>query len=41
MVEPNTHETHSIYTNLNDEQQFRLNIINEIKDYLIAEIKGR
>ena len=35
------HETPNIYPNLNDQQQFRLNKINEIKDYFIAEIKGR
>ena len=34
MVEDNSIET----SNLND-QQFRLNKINEIKDYFIAEIK--
>ena len=28
-------------TPLNDEQQFRLNKINEIKDYFVAEIKDR
>ena len=28
-------------TPLNDQQQFRLNKINEIKDYFIAEIKER
>ena len=28
-------------TLLNDEQHFRLNKINEIKDYLVAEIKER
>ena len=33
-------ETHSIYLDLND-QQFRLNKINEIKDYFVAEIKER
>ena len=33
-------ETHNIYPNLND-QQFRLNKINEIKDYFVAEIKER
>ena len=35
-----------MYPNLNavllsDQQQFRLNKINEIKDYLVAEIKER
>ena len=28
MVECNSHETHNIYPNLNDQQQFRLNKIN-------------
>ena len=32
---------HIIYPNLNDQQQFRLNKINEIKDYFVAEIKDR
>ena len=51
MTECNSHETHYIYPNLNsvplhavtrnDQQQFRLNKINEIKDYFIAEIKKR
>ena len=41
MVECNSHETHNIYPNLNDQQQFRLNKINEIKDYFVAEIKER
>ena len=50
MTECNSHETHYIYPNLNsvplhavtrnDQQQFRLNKINEIKDYFIAEIKA-
>ena len=30
-----------VYPNLNDQQQFRLNKINEVKDYFIAEIKER
>ena len=34
-------ETHSIYPNLNDQQQFRLNKFNEIKNYFVAEIKER
>ena len=33
-------ETNSIYPNLHD-QQFRLNKINEIKDYFVAKIKER
>ena len=49
MTECNIHETHHIYQNLNasplsatqlnDQQQFRLNKINEIKDYFIVEIE--
>ena len=45
------HETPNMYPNLsaallnavllNNQQQFRLNKINEIKDYFIAEIKER
>ena len=40
------HETPNMYPNLtpsplNDQQQFRLNKINEIKDYFIAEIKEK
>ena len=38
-------ETNNIYPNLSqtlsDNQQFRLNKVNEIKDYFIAEIKER
>ena len=34
-------EAHNIYPNLNDQQQLRLNKINEVKDYFIAEIKER
>ena len=37
----NSHEIHNIYPNLHDQQQFRLNKINEIKDYIFAEIKER
>ena len=32
---------HLIYPDLNDQQQFRLNKINEIKDYFFAETKER
>ena len=39
------HKTPNIYPNLNanisNEQQFRLNKINEIKDYFLAEIRER
>ena len=42
-IEHNFHETRNMYPNLNanipNDQQFRLNKINEIKDYFIAEIK--
>ena len=46
MAECNFHETPNMYPNLtatplNDQQQFRLNKINEIKDYFVAEIKER
>ena len=43
--ECNSYETHNIYlhlgVSLNYQQQFRLNKINEIKDYFVAEIKKR
>ena len=39
MAECNSHETHNIYPNLHDQKQFRLNKINEMKDYFVAEIK--
>ena len=47
-VECNSHETPSMYPNLSaaplnatlsNEQQFRLNKINKIIDYFVAEIK--
>ena len=46
MVECNSHETNNMYPNLNaiplnDQQQFILNEINEIKDYFVAEIKKK
>ena len=41
MTEFNSHETHNIYLNLNDQQQFGLDKINESKDYFVAEIKKR
>ena len=40
MAECNSYETHNIYRNLN-EQQFRLNKVDEIKGYFVAEIKER
>ena len=41
MAECSSCETHNIYPNLHDQQQFRLNKINEIKNYFVAEIKER
>ena len=45
MAEHDFHETSNMYpylnANLSNDQQFRLNKINEIKDYFIAEIKER
>ena len=41
MAECNSIETSNKYPNLNDQQQFRLKKINEIKDYFVAEIKER
>ena len=32
-------EASNMYPNLKDQQQFRLNKINKVKDYFIAEIK--
>ena len=44
-VQHDFHKTPNIYPNLNanisNEQQFRLNKINEIKDYFLAEIRER
>ena len=44
-VECNSYEAHNIYPNLgvslSDQQQFKLNKINESKDYFVAEIKER
>ena len=46
MAKYDSYETHSIYPNfstapLNHQQQFRLNKINEMKDYFVDEIKNR
>ena len=45
MAEHDFHETPNMYPNLNttlsNDQQFRLNKINEVKDYFIAEVKER
>ena len=40
-AECNSHETHNLYPNLHDQRQFRLNKINGIKYYFVAEIKER
>ena len=44
-IEHNLHETPNIYPNLSanisNDQQFRLNKINEIKDHFLAEIRER
>ena len=44
-IERDFHETPNIHPNLSanvsNDQQFRLNKINEIKDYFIAEVKER
>ena len=45
MVKCSSHETHNnIYPNpnailMNDQQQFKLNKINEIKDYVLQRLK--
>ena len=43
MAERSSYETNNIYpnlcTSLSDNEQFRLNRINEIRDYFDAEIK--
>ena len=41
MVECNSIETPNIYPNLNDQQQFRLNKLDEVRGYLIAEVRER
>ena len=41
MTECNSHETHNIYQNLNNQQQFRLNKISKIRDQFVVEIKER
>ena len=44
-IKNNFHKIPNMYPNLNknisNEQQFRLNKINEIRDYLLAEIRER
>ena len=45
MAQYSSYETNKAYPNLSpnlsDDQQFRLNKINEIRDYFVAEIKER
>ena len=45
MAECNFYETNNVYPNLkpalSDNQQFRLNRINKIRDYFAAEIKEK
>ena len=45
MAEHSSYKTNKVYPNLSpalsDDQQFRLNKINEIRDYFVAEIKER
>ena len=41
MLECSSPETRNIYPKLNVQQKFRLNKINEIKDYFVVEIKER
>ena len=41
MVQCNSIETHNLYPNLNNQEQFRLNKINEINDCLVAKNKGK
>ena len=41
MTEHSSYETNKLYPNLLDDQQFKLNKINEIRDYFVAEIKQR
>ena len=44
-IERNFHETPNMYPNLSanisNDQEFRLNKINEIKDYFVVEIRER
>ena len=44
-IECNSFKTHDVYSDLGvsltDQEQFRLNKINEIKNYFVAEIKER
>ena len=40
-VKHDFHKTPNIYPNISNEQQFRLNKINEIKGYFLAETRER
>ena len=40
-IKPDVHKTTNIYPNISNDQQFRLNKINEIKDYFITEVSER
>ena len=40
-IENNFHKTPNMHPNISKDQQFRLNKINEIKYYFIAEIRER
>ena len=40
-IDHNFRKTPNMYPNLSNDQQFRLNKINEIKYYFIAEIRER
>ena len=35
------YKTPNTYPNISNDQQFRLNKVNEVKDYFIAEIRER
>ena len=41
MAEHRSYETNNLYQNLLNDQQFRQNKVNEIRDYFLAEIKER
>ena len=41
MAERSSHETRNIYPHLNNQQQFGLNKVKEIKDYFVTGIKER
>ena len=41
LIEHNFHKIRNIYQNISNDQQFRLNKTNKIKDYFIAEVRER